>query len=433
MAREKFIRPGYLYPKSTSNYIFTLLFLLYLFDYTDRLVVTSLFPFIQEDWGLTDTQLGSLVSAVYWSIVALTFPVSLLVDRWSRKRTIGLMAIVWSVATAACAFTGNFATLFMARLFIGVGEAGYAPGGYAMISGMYPRERHGWMMGLWNAAIPLGSAVGVALGGVIATHFGWRHAFGLVAIPGFIVAILFFMIRDYKTVNLVKEKESGTKQKVMQKMSGRDIIREFTTKPALLLTYLGITATVFVTTSLLTWLPTYFNRVQNLTEAQAGTKASLVMLLAIVGAPLGGFIADKWRRREIRSSLFYPAIATTLSAVFVLLSFVFLTGTIQYVALLMLGISVTSFIPGASAVTQELIHPGLRATSYAIAVIIQNLLGASTAPIVIGYISDKTNIQTAMALLPIPLVLASLFFFGASMYYKKDLTKVPKIDLELKD
>ncbi len=433
MAREKFIRPGYLYPKGYSNYIFALLFLLYLFDYTDRLVVTSLFPFIQEDWHLTDAQLGSLVSAVYWSIVALTFPISLLVDRWSRRRTIGLMAVVWSVATAACAFTGNFFALFTARLFIGVGEAGYAPGGYAMISGMYPRERHGWMMGLWNASIPLGSAIGVALGGVIATHFGWRHAFGLVAIPGFIVALLFFMIKDYKTVGLVKEKETATKEKTREKMNFRDIVREFTTKPALLFTYLGITATVFVTTSLLTWLPTYFNRVQNISEAQAGTKASLVMLLAIVGAPLGGFIADKWRKREIRSSLFYPALATLMSAILVVLAFVFLSGTAQYIALLFLGISVTSFIPGASAVTQELIHPGLRATSYAIAVIIQNLLGASTAPIVIGMVSDRTDIQTAMAILPIPLLLATAFFFAASMYYKRDLAKVPKIELELKE
>jgi len=433
MAREKFIRPGYLYPKSYSNYIFTLLFLLYLFDYTDRLVVTSLFPFIQKDWGLTDAQLGSLVSAVYWSIVALTFPVSLLVDRWSRRRTIGSMAVIWSIATAACAFTGNFFALFAARMFIGVGEAGYAPGGYAMISGMYPRERHGWMMGLWNAAIPLGSAIGVALGGIIATHFGWRHAFGLVAIPGFIVAILFFMIKDYKTVGLTKQKETANKEKVNIKMSFMDVVREFTSKPALILTYFGITAVVFVTTSLLTWLPTYFNRVQHITEAQAGTKASLVMLLAIVGAPLGGFIADRWRRREIRSSLLYPGIATLISAALVFLAFVFFTGTIQYVALLMLGVSVTSFIPGASAVTQELIHPGLRATSYAIAVMVQNLLGASMAPLVIGMVSDRTDIQTAMSILPIPLLLAAAFFFGASVYYKRDLAKVPKIELEVKE
>ena len=128
-----------------------------------------------------------------------------------------------------------------------------------------------------------------------------------------------YAIRSY-----YEEKVSKGKDKVTEKMSFRDIVREFTSKPALLLTYLGITSVVFVTTSLLTWLPTYFNRTQQLTEAQAGTKASLVMLLAIVGAPLGGFIADRWRRKEIRSSLFYPAISSVISAILVILSFVFL-------------------------------------------------------------------------------------------------------------
>jgi predicted MFS family arabinose efflux permease len=129
-----------LYQLSSNSrmYIFVLLFLLYFFDYVDRTVVTSLFPFIQRDWGISDAECGMLVSAVYWSILIFTFPVSILVDRWSRKKTIGLMATFWSIATAACAFMPNFKALFGARTAIGIGEAGYAPGGSAMISGLYP-------------------------------------------------------------------------------------------------------------------------------------------------------------------------------------------------------------------------------------------------------------------------------------------------------
>ena len=154
-----------------------------MFDYIDRMVVTSMFTSIEKDWGITHTQSGLLVSAVYWAIVLLTFPVSILVDRWSRTKTIGIMAIMWSLATALCALTGNFVQLFMARLLIGVGEAGYAPGGSAMISGLYPIDKRSKMMGLWNASIPLGSAIGVLLGGIIAVKLGWKHAFGIVAIP----------------------------------------------------------------------------------------------------------------------------------------------------------------------------------------------------------------------------------------------------------
>ena len=142
--------------KRSAYYIFTLLFLLYFFDYVDRMIVTSLFPFIQQEWGLTDTQSGLLVSVVYWSIVAFVFPVSILVDRWSRKKTIGIMALIWSLATLACAFTKSFPQLLVTRSAIGIGEAGYAPAGTAMLSGLFPPEKRSRMMGLWNMSIPLG-------------------------------------------------------------------------------------------------------------------------------------------------------------------------------------------------------------------------------------------------------------------------------------
>ena len=155
--------------------IFSLLFLLYMFDYIDRLVIVSLFPFLKQDWGITDTQCGLLVSAVYWSILIFTLPVSVLIDRWSRKKSIGLMALLWSAATLACAFTRSFNQLFAARTAIGLGEAGYAPGGTAMIASMFPKARRARMLGIWNASIPLGSALGIVLGGVIAEHVGWRR------------------------------------------------------------------------------------------------------------------------------------------------------------------------------------------------------------------------------------------------------------------
>ena len=153
----------------TSPYIiFILLFLLYMFDYIDRTIVGALFPFLKRDWGISDAQCGLLVSAVYWSILIFSLPVSILVDRWSRKKSIGLMALLWSLATLACAFTRNFGQLFIARTAIGIGEAGYAPGGTAMISAMFPAEKRARMLGFWNASIPLGSALGIMLGGLIA-------------------------------------------------------------------------------------------------------------------------------------------------------------------------------------------------------------------------------------------------------------------------
>jgi len=426
---------GYLFSKRYTNYIFILLFLLYMFDYIDRMVITSLFPFLKADWNLTDTQCGMLVSAVYWSIVLFTFPVSILVDRWSRRNTIGLMAVVWSIATGLGALSGTFRQLFSARTVIGVGEAGYAPGGSAMMSALYPQEKRSWMMGLWNASIPLGSAIGIAIGGIIATHWGWRHALGIVAIPGLIIAILFFFVKDYKTIGLEKtitKKDKAAERKKVR-MSIRDMLIEFLAKPSLIFTYFGMAAVVFTTTSLLTWLPTYFHRVQGMPESDAGVKASAIMLFAIIGAPLGGYISDRWRKKQINARLLVPALTSLLSAVLMFLSFSVFGGKLQYLVLLSMGISITAFIAAAAAVTQDVVHAGMRAISYAIAVVIQNLLGASLGPIVMGAISDASNIQTAFTFLPLALLIASILFFAGSVYYEKDLRKVEKVTLEVID
>ncbi|MBN1534881.1 MAG: MFS transporter [Spirochaetes bacterium] len=421
----------YALSKGYRNYVFILLFLLYLFDYTDRMVVTSLFPFIKQDWGLSDAQCGLLVSAIYWSILIFTFPVSIMVDRWSRRKTIAIMAILWSVATGVCAFTKNFTQLFSARSAIGVGEAGYAPGGTAMISGLYPQEKRAQIMGIWNASIPIGSALGIALGGIVATHWGWRHAFGLVAIPGLIVGILFFFVKDYKTISLTKTVISDEKGETKRKMKFMDIVKEFAGTPSLILTNLAFPCVTFVTVSLMTWLTTFFHRIENVPEAKAGVMAGAVMMLALVGAPLGGYLSDLWLKKRPNARPLFAALSTLISAILLFIGLTFFEGTARYVIILFVGLFVVAFLPAAAAITQDVVHAGLRATSYALCVVIQHLLGSSLGPIVIGSMSDSYGIQAAMNILPISLVLGAILFFAASFFYVKDLNKVEKVHLEM--
>jgi MFS family permease len=419
-------REGYLFSKGYSNYVFILLFLLYMFDYIDRTVVTSMFSSIEKDWGISHTQSGMLLSAVYWAIVILTFPVSLMVDRWSRTKTIGIMAIIWSLATALCALTGNFIQLFFARMLIGIGEAGYAPGGTAMISGLYPLEKRSRMIGIWNASIPLGSAIGVLLGGLIAERLGWKHAFGLVAFPGFIVAVLFMFVKDYKTVDLSFVDKFNKKVR----MERKDVFKEFFNKPSIIYTFFGIAAIVFVTTSMLSWLPTYFENTRSISAEAAGKMSSSVMVLALVGAPLGGYLTDMWRKKRMNARLLFPSLSTLISALLLFLALYVFKGTIQYVVFLVFGVCIMTFISGAAAVTQDVIHPGLRAISYSVAVIVQNLLGASMAPVVMGRIYDLTNIQTALSVLPFILLIGTVLFWLGSRYYNTDFEKTIKIELE---
>jgi MFS family permease len=364
---------------------------------------------------------------VFWSILVFTLPVGVLVDRWSRKKSIGVMAIFWSLATLACAFTRNFQQLFTARTAIGIGEAGYVPGGGAMVSAMYPAEKRSRMLGIWQSAIPLGSAMGVLLGGVIATQFGWRNALGIVAIPGMLLAILFFWVRDYKTPELTRRIDTTAAAKV--RMSRWDMVRELFRSPSLVMANLAFAGCAFATTALTSWLPTYFQRFENMPIDRAGTMSSVVMLLAIIGAPLGGFLTDQWFKKKATARMLLPAISTAVACVLLFFSFFGLHGTSQYIMLLLVGVTVIMFAPGAVAVTQDVVHPGLRATSIGVCIVIQHLLGSALGPLVVGAASDAYGLDKAMLMLPGFLALAALLFFIGSFFYVRDAARAEKVEL----
>jgi predicted MFS family arabinose efflux permease len=440
---------GYLFSKGYTNYVFLLLWFLYFFDYVDRMVVVSLFPFLKADWGLTDAQCGAMVSAVYWAIILFSFPISILIDRWSRKKSIGIMAVLWSLATAACAFTRNFGQLFAARAAIGIGEAGYAPGGTAMISALYPEKRRAFMVGIWNASIPLGMAAGIVIGGLIASRWGWRHAFGIVALPGLIIALLFLFVKDYKTVGLEKKVDresgghlaagnSGTDLKSVpaesgpakKKMTKMEIVRTFAATPSLILTYFGFAGMMFTSISMSTFLPTYFERVQGVPLQKATLLASGIMLTSIIGSPLGGWIADTWMKKRIQARLLLPSVSALLTAVLFLTGFSLPTGgMVQYGIFLLAGIASIAWASSAIAVTQDVVHPGLRAVSYALCVITQNLLGSALGPIVTGAFSDRYGILTALKIASAMSLISFVLFYLGSRYYARDLDKVERVAL----
>ncbi len=423
---------GYLFSRPYTAYVFMLLWLLYFFDYIDRMVVVSLFPFLKSDWGLTDAQCGALVSAVYWAIILFSFPTSIIIDRWSRKKSIGIMAVFWGLATAACALTKNFSQLFGARTAIGLGEAGYGPGGTAMISALYPEKKRALMVGIWNISIPLGMAAGIVLGGFIAAKWGWRHAFGIVAIPGLATAVLFFFVRDYKTVGLEKSVTPGEPAAASgkAKMTKLDIIREFSRTPSLILTYFGFAGMMFISISMSSFLPTFFQRTQGVAIPKSVLLTSGIMLTSVLGSPLGGWIADRWMKRTIRARLLVPAISAVFTAVLFFSGVHFFSGgLLQYGILLLAGVASIAWASSAIAVTQDVVHPGLRAVSYALCVIVQNLLGSSLGPLVTGALSDRYGIAVALKTASSVALLSFVLFYLGSKFYKRDLDKVEKIAL----
>src|SRR6476661_9399342 len=190
-------------PRRYAWTVFAIVFALMVVDYVDRQVVVSMFPHLKAQWSLSDGQLGALVSVVSITVALGTVPLSVLADRWSRVKSIFLMALVWSIATIACAYAQNYGHLLVARSIVGLGEAAYGSAGVALLATLFPERMRSTVLGAFLAAGLMGSVLGVVLGGVIAERWGWQAGFGAVGLPGLALAILFIVVvRDYKTVAL---------------------------------------------------------------------------------------------------------------------------------------------------------------------------------------------------------------------------------------
>jgi len=281
-------------------------------------------------------------------------------------------------------------------------------------------------------------AAGIVIGGLIASRWGWRHAFGIVALPGLIIALLFFFVKDYKTVGLEKTVELGGHLAARcppnslnsKKMTKMDIVRTFAATPSLILTYFGFAGMMFTSISMSTFLPTYFERVQGVPLQKATLLASGIMLTAIIGSPLGGWIADTWMKKRIQARLLLPSVSALLMAVLFLTGFhLFSGGMVQYGIFLLAGIASIAWASSAISVTQDVVHPGLRAVSYALCVITQNLLGSALGPIVTGAFSDRYGILTALKIASAMSLISCILFYLGSLHYKRDLDKVERVAL----
>ena len=171
---------GYLFSRGQAWFAFAMTLALMIFDYVDRQVIVSLFPYLKAEWALSDKQLGALVSVVSVTVAIGALPVALFADRVSRVKSIVAMATLWSLATISCMWVRGYGPLLAARSAVGLGEAGYGSVGAALIASHFPARLRGALMAGFFASASVGSVLGVMLGGVIASRWGWQGAFGVV-------------------------------------------------------------------------------------------------------------------------------------------------------------------------------------------------------------------------------------------------------------
>ncbi|MCX6007020.1 MAG: MFS transporter, partial [Chloroflexi bacterium] len=258
------------------------------------------------EMGLSDAQLGILQTVFLLGIAFFSFPIAFMIDRWSRRKAIGLMAIVWSIFTAVTGLARNFIGVLIPRIMVGVGEAGFSSGGTAMITGAYPREKQGWALGFFNMSMAVGAAIGLIVGGALATSLGWRAPFYVFAAVGALIGIAAFFMKDYKTVS------TGIGGGL--KGFGKSII-EIVKIPTMKWYYIGYGVQVFTATAVLAWTPAYLMRLYNWSAGQAGMAVGIIGLCAIIGAPLGGWLVDYWYKKNRRAHFYVPAISFILSVV----------------------------------------------------------------------------------------------------------------------
>lgn len=397
--------------------VFALAFALALTDFIDRQIIVSTFPFLKEEWGVSDTQLGALVSVVSITVAVGALPIAHLADRWSRAKSIAVMGSVWSVAAMACAVAGNYGQLVAARAAIGVGEAGYGPAGGALLAGLFPQRLRATVAGAFQAAGPLGAVFGIVLGGLMVDRLGWRITLAVFSAPGLLLALLFLRVRDHQAPATGSAGGGATKPSRRPGGVG-ELLRARTAVAA----YLGGAMQLVVLSTLYTWLPSFLTRSYGYTDAKAGAVAAVAIVASAAGTVVLGYLADHAGAVRPRYKLVVPAVLALVALTLLTAGFAWApTGPVQLCTIIAGTFTVTAAIGPVPAVVMDVVEPGIRATALGMVTLVQNLFGLAVGPVLTGWLSDAYGLPTALALMPLFCAGAAAALWCASRTYEREL------------
>ncbi|RPJ63803.1 MAG: MFS transporter, partial [Dehalococcoidia bacterium] len=335
----------------------------------------------------------------------------------------GLMAIVWSIATLATGLGTKLWHILVARFSVGIGEAGYNPGGTAWLSLAFSKEVRGRIIGFFQSASELGRCLGLIVGGWLVSQTGdWRVPFYVFAVPGVILGICTFFLPDYATIR-------GKDERVVNKKFFSEIFKLFKIKTY---TFMVIAQScyAFVTMTVIGWLPTLLIRSYGITEFEAGMITGLVGLIIIVSGPLGGFIGDRWQKKKFGGRAYFLALAMLLYAITITL-LVFSTNfslTIYIVTALLTVFCSGLVLPGLFAIWTDVVPAQHRTTGIGMGTMI-SLIVSAPAPLIVGRMSDvfgggAAGLRSAFLLIMPIALLAAIMYFVMSRYYPVDAANI---------
>ncbi|HYJ52975.1 MAG TPA: MFS transporter [Allosphingosinicella sp.] len=405
-------------PAAYAWVVFALTFGLLISDYMARQVLNAVFPLLKAEWALSDTQLGALSGVVALMVGLLTFPLSLLADRWGWIRSITLMAVLWSIATLVCGMAKSYEAMFAGRLLVGIGEAAYGSVGIAVVVSVFPKSMRATLAAAFMAGGLVGQVLGVGLGGYIADIYGWRTAFVAIAIGGLALALVYPLVVQQRRTNALAERLGNAPGR---SEGARPSLKLLFARRALICAYVGSGLQLYVGGALPAWLPTYFHDYYGLSVSAAAVRAAMFLLAGGAGMVLCAMLSDRLSRRRPSAKYTLAFTCSLLCATALLIAFALPPGPLQLAALAV-GMFFAAATSGpAGAMVANLTPLRIHGSAFATLTVANNALGLAAGPILTGRLADSWGLAGALAVLPVPCVAAAIIFWIGRRSYPADL------------
>jgi predicted MFS family arabinose efflux permease len=381
-----FVRPG----RAAWTALGILCFV-YALNFLDRQLLSILAKPIQDDLGVTDGQLGR-ISGFYFALFycSISIPVGWLADRSNRVRVLSFACALWSAATMACGFASSYPQLVLARMSVGVGEAGGVPPSYAVICDYFSPGRRGTALGLYNLGPPIGQAMGVAFGASIAAAYNWRDAFVSLGAVGIVAALIVLLFVREPARGALDTAPAG--HSLATPSTPADFWTTccmFFSRPVLLLVALASGATQFVTYAVLNFTTLFLMREKGMTLREIALYYALLVGVAIsAGIYSSGRLIDRLVPRSKRAYAYIPAVSLMLAIPF-FVGFAWAPGWRLALAFLAFPTFLNYFyLSSAVALVQEEVQPHQRVLCGALLLLVMNLIGLGLGPTYLGAVSD---------------------------------------------
>lgn len=396
--------------RRAAGYTLGVLTLINFLNYLDRWIIASLLESIRKsELHLSDTQLGLIGSGFIIVYMAASPLFGILGDRRSRPPLIAMGVMIWSIATTLAGFARGFTSLFAARATVGIGEAAYGTIAPALLADAFPYEKRGRVLGIFFVAIPVGSAAGYILGGLVDQHFGWRAAFWVAGAPGLLLAML---------IAGVKDPPRGAHDEVKVRDVDQPWWRAYNDllhNSQFLLAALGYAMWTFAIGGLGYWMPAFLERVRGMTHTQATvTFGAIACGTGLAGTFAGGFLGDFFLKRTKQSYLWVSGISTLIAAPFTFVALTSPNRSTYFTALIIAEVLVFISAGPVNSAIINAVAPQERATAIGLSVLVTHLLGDVPATPIIGKLSDATSLDRAFLIVPVAIVLGGMIWCVAA-------------------